>query len=68
MSDLLLHAAALPPSRPHPGFRATALLAVPLLLLLLGACSKGGGGGGSGNVVPDKSDWDSLVWDEDAWR
>jgi len=64
----LLPAVPPPCSPPRLWSRAAFLLALPFALLLLGACSSGGGGGGAGNVQPDKSDWDSLVWDQDAWK
>jgi hypothetical protein len=41
-----------------------------LALFVFAACSnrRSNGDGGGGNVAPGKSEWDSLVWDKDAWQ
>lgn len=52
---------------PRSPWRA-ALLLLPLALLLLGSCSGSGGGGGGGNLGQQKTDWDALVFDQDAWQ
>ena len=39
---------------------------LPAALLLVGSCSSGGSG--TGDLTPQRTDWDALIWDQGVWQ
>tara|TARA_R110002072_G_scaffold217365_2_gene375045 strand:- start:83938 stop:84150 length:213 start_codon:yes stop_codon:yes gene_type:complete len=39
---------------------------LPAALLLVGSCSSSGGG--TGDLTPQRADWDALIWDQGVWQ